>query len=101
MRLEAGRRGPGGERRLTDLIAALVGLGVGALVWANVKTRNTPVFCPACRTQSLRNVRGNVTFRCTQCAAEFTRIGLQLVRQRADGGESERVPSATATIKEP
>jgi len=83
------------------MIAALVGLGVGALVWANLRMRNTPVFCPACRTQSLMNVRGNVQFRCTQCAAEFMRIGLQFVRQRADDGESERVPSATATIKEP
>ena len=96
MRLEAGRRRPGGERRLTGIVEALIALGLAGLVIANIATRNRPIFCPACRTRSLLPVHKNYRFQCTQCQAEFTRVGVQLVQE---GVEEDRIPGATAKIK--
>ena len=96
VRLEAGRRRPGGERGLTAIIEALIATGLVGLVIANIATRNRPIFCPACRTRSLLPVHKSYRFRCTQCQAEFTRAGLTLVRMDAD---EDRIPSATAKLK--
>ena len=96
MRLEAGRRRPGGERGLTAIIEALIATGLVGLVIANIATRNRPIFCPACRTRSLLPLHKSYRFRCTQCQAEFTRVGVQLVQE---GVEEDRIPSATAKIK--
>lgn len=95
--MEAGRGGPGGERRL---IALLILASVGGLMIANHATRNRPIYCPACRTAHLYATHKSIRFTCRQCAAEFTRVGVVMVRQGVDGAEEEdRIPNATAKLK--
>ena len=95
MRLEAGRRGPGGERRLIELLLLA---GLGGLFLANRAMRDKPIYCPACRTPHLRAFVRTYRYRCTQCAAEYTRVGMQFVRE--GGRDEETIPHATAKVKD-
>jgi hypothetical protein len=96
VRLEAGRGGPGGER---GLITALFFAGLGGLLIANLATRGRAIYCPACRTPNLAAFVRTYRYRCNQCAAEFTRIGLQFVREGGQPDE-ETIPHATAKLKD-
>ena len=76
----------------------MIAVGLSALFIANIATRGKPLYCPACRTQKLMAVYKSVQFRCTQCDAEFTRMGVNFVRV---GVDEEKIPHATAKLKGP
>ena len=65
---------------------------------ANLAMRNRAIYCPACRTPNLVAFVRSYRYRCNQCAAEYTRIGMQFVREDAHG-EEETIPHATAKLK--
>ena len=58
----------------------------------------SPDLCPACRTPNLVAFVRSYRYRCNQCAAEFTRVGMQFVREGGQG-DGETIPSRDREVE--